>query len=484
MPAEYTTLLNDNPDRGWASNEVFIVPEVGDAKLRDSYETIKASVKSKLNNNTYDQTVKLSRIFFRMTNYKTVEDLPDEAVTYIKNVLRAYKELGVKVYLNIYYQTGTDGTETDNSKVYDATPVNANIVLSHIDQYAEIWEEYSDVIYCYCMSLLGRWGEWAAMHNGIGAYEPIVEEEKTQIVHKVLDKLPENIYVTLRDPDLAKYAEGHTRASNIGYDQSAFFGYNYTDVDLGGDYRPGKEKYTTAMNQAPYALMFAETYTTSWFNNNPDYQEIEALGAIKGLSEQRINAFNINHAYGDNAKDIENSVLYKNWKIKDITKTDLQDNGVLVTDNWFKSVSGEEVTRSAFDYIKDYLGYRISAEKVSVTGGNNVGEKIEISMDFRNYGFSAAFNLESGFVILDENNKVISEKKVGNPAEWHSTSPEDYSARTQLSHNVTADMNLPSEAGTYKIAFFLRNSLGQTARLDNLIEYADGYNILHMFTID
>lgn len=79
---------------------------------------------------------------------------------------------------------------------------------------------------------------------------------------------------------------------------------------------------------------------------------------------------------------------------------------------------------------------------------------------------------------------MVSEILVGDPTTWHPTSPEDYSDRTQLKHNLSAEMKLPSESGTYKIAFFLRNTLGQTARLDNTIEYSNGYNILHMFTIE
>ena len=413
-----------------------------------------------------------------MGEYRADATISAEALTYMDNILKAYEELGVKVYLNIYYQ-----------KEIDLPVQSADIVLSHIDQYATLWNKYSKVIYCYNMSLLGRYGEWVKMNpdDVEGDYETITEDQKKQIVHKVLNELPADMQVTMRDPELKVYAEGHSRYSNIGYDQSAFFGSDYLDVEIGqGDFKPYTESYLTAMADAPYAVMFGEAFTTNWFNNNPDYTAIDAWGAIKSMSEQRFGAFNVNHAYGDYesyGRKISDTVMYQ-WKLKKISSGDLSDLGVLVTDSWFTGVRGNNVVRSAFDYIKDYLGYRISVDNLSVTGGNNVGDTVNISMDLKNYGFSAAFNLESGFAILDENNNVVSEIVAGNPETWYSTNPQNYSDRVQLTHNITANMNLPTNAGTYKIAFFLRNDLGQTARLDNLIEYADGFNILHMFTIN
>lgn len=104
-------------------------------------------------------------------------------------------------------------------------------------------------------------------------------------------------------------------------------------------------------------------------------------------------------------------------------------------------------------------------------------------MNLKNYGFSAAFNLKSGFAVLDENNNVISKVYAGTPSTWYCTDPDDYSDRTQLVHTVTASMSLPEKAGNYKLAFFMENTLGQSARLDNLIEYGNGFNILHIFTV-
>ena len=195
-----------------------------------------------------------------MGEYRADATISAEALTYMDNILKAYEELGVKVYLNIYYQ-----------KEIDLPVQSADIVLSHIDQYATLWNKYSKVIYCYNMSLLGRYGEWVKMNpdDVEGNYETITEDQKKQIVHKVLNELPADMQVTMRTPELKVYAEGHQKGDNIGYDQSAFFGYDYlSDEEFGmGTYKPGTDIYNEAMNDAPYTVMFGEAFTTNWFNS-------------------------------------------------------------------------------------------------------------------------------------------------------------------------------------------------------------------------
>ena len=56
--------------------------------------------------------------------------------------------------------------------------------------------------------------------------------------------------------------------------------------------------------------------------------------------------------------------------------------------------------------------------------------------------------------------------------------PECYENRELLTHTVTAEIPLEGINNEYCIGFYLKNSLGQFARLDNSIEYKNGYHIL------
>lgn len=172
-----------------------------------------------------------------------------------------------------------------------------------------------------------------------------------------------------------------------------------------------------------------------------------------------------------------NSAMHQ-WQARPITAKWCEENGIPYSENWFKNQNGETVERNVFEFIKDYLGYRITATKLV---SKEQDGKLSVSLDIENHGFSAAFNLKSSLAILDSKGNVVDEISVGNPAEWHPTDPADYSNRKQLTHNLKADLKLPEKSGEYKIAFKLVSKNGVTARLDNNTEYVNGYNILHTF---
>jgi hypothetical protein len=102
--------------------------------------------------------------------------------------------------------------------------------------------------------------------------------------------------------------------------------------------------------------------------------------------------------------------------------------------------------------------------------------KLELSLN--NYGFSAPYNLESGFAILDKDNNLVKSVKVGTPTGWHSRNPGNYNDTKLSTHTITANCPLPDKAGRYKIAFYLKNPLGVGAQLANAIPFENGYNIL------
>ena len=104
-------------------------------------------------------------------------------------------------------------------------------------------------------------------------------------------------------------------------------------------------------------------------------------------------------------------------------------------------------------------------------------------MSLQNRGFAAAFNLESGFAILDSQNKVVSTVKCGNPAAWYNRNPDNYSDTKQLTHTLSAKMKLPGRAGRYKLAFYLKNSLNRYARVSIDAAVVNGYHILHEFDV-
>ena len=113
---------------------------------------------------------------------------------------------------------------------------------------------------------------------------------------------------------------------------------------------------------------------------------------------------------------------------------------------------------------------------------------MQVSVNIRNYGFAAAFNMESSLAILDMNGNVVEEIKAGDPSTWYSLAPDYYTTeRTSsaqgdvLNHLVSAEFEAP-EYGSYYLAIRVENTAGQTARLANDVTVLNGYNLLGEFT--
>ena len=134
------------------------------------------------------------------------------------------------------------------------------------------------------------------------------------------------------------------------------------------------------------------------------------------------------------------------WKNQPVTEKWLKENGLAYSENWFKSADGETVERNVYDYLRDYVGYRLSAQKLSVNkSGDN---KIKVELTLQNHGLSAAFNITSQLVILDKDGNEVASAEAGNPAEWYTADPSDYNNRKQLDHTVTAELELPQKSGS------------------------------------
>ncbi len=494
LPAEYSVLLNSNPDRGWRSEEIHFVPDIDTLRANPenyTYEKLLDLVKRNITANTLGEPVTVSRVYFRMSNYQFIPDLPEEVYAYIDNICKAYAEVGVKMYWEAYYQQGS----------YASEGAHKSVILKHLDTFGKIWAKHKDTIYAVCFGLIGGYGEWTTLGDNLldkdidpstlSAEEREAQnlKGKREIADKLLSLLPEGTYLIMRRPELKTQviSKDNPKYYKIGFAQDAFFGKMFPYDDKGqGNWRPNDENlwWKMSIEESPYTPNDGELFTTRYFKDNGIY--VEPYSSIQVFSELHETTFSINHGYAD-MNNIDASLtetVLHGWKGEEITAQKLDELGVFYSPGWFVDENGNIIQRNVFEYVRDYLGYRFSAKTLNISGGTKAGETIKLGMSLQNYGFSAAFNIKSGFAILDEDNNVVSEVYAGDPSTWHSSDPKNYSDRTLLTHNVTASMKLPKQSGTYKVAFFARNNLGQTVRLDNTVEYKNGFNILHMFTID
>ena len=83
----------------------------------------------------------------------------------------------------------------------------------------------------------------------------------------------------------------------------------------------------------------------------------------------------------------------------------LTENGMPFNPEWFAGTDGKAIERSCYEYIRDFLGYHISAKNAEIS---KAGRFTEIKLKLINYGFSAPHSMKScDIVLLDKDNNII-----------------------------------------------------------------------------
>lgn len=379
-------------------------------------------------------------------------------------VFKAHEEMGLRIQPRFCY------AKDINDAVNDAPQ---DIMIRHIKQLAPVIKEWSHVIQFFPICFIGAWGEWH------GEYYDI---DRALIARTVMEELvmPNNLYALMRLPDYKNLLKGTPYYDRIGIENDSIFG-KIIDMGYGtGGLDGGSDQWVQLVKEAAYTPQEGELYLQEWFGQYD--VELDNLKILEQLSEHRFTTLSLIHSYVDAGAGPDTNI--GKWKKEVITESWLKSKGIQYDPAWFRDKSGKTVARQMFEFVRDHLGYKLVAQRVKVTGESKPSSAIAVEMPLINYGFAAAFNLESGFAILDANNKVVSTVKSGNPETWYNRNPDDYSDSRNLTHTLKASMKLPSQAGRYKLAFYLRNTGNQYARLSNRLTVENGYHILHEFDVE
>lgn len=464
LTASDDAAFKSNPDRGFRGSTAVDVYAMSIQRNMRSYaKELIQSAMGQSDMNPLDTTMVMQNYFY-LTGFND-RDITAKGLEAIQTFYEVQMEMGIKGQPRFCYIRNTDNVAGE-----DATQ---EITLRHIDQVAPVIKKVKDGIQAFSICFIGAWGEWH------GDYYP---HDKKVIATAVMEKLviPNGLYGLIRLPEYKNLLKGTKVYDRIGVENDSIFG-KIPDMGYGtGGLDEGTDQWAQLVKEAAYTPQEGELYWNSWLTENN--VTVNGFKVIQQLSEHRFTTLSIHHSYLDMGSS--NASAMGRWKKDAITQDWLKKNGILYDPNWFKDKNGKAVSRNVFEFIRDHVGYRIAPKSIKVTGNSRPSATIQIEMPLCNYGFSAAFNLESGFAILDKNNKVVSSVKSGSPEKWYSRNPDNYygDAR-QLTHTLKANMKLPAAHGQYKLAFYLKNSLGQFARVSVQTDMVNGYHILHTFDI-
>lgn len=469
-----------NPDRGFRTDLVIYVDDlvqyVGDERKLMS----EISAQFNIYFGGLKEPCSLAFAYIYLTKWH-LEELPEEALEVVRAMfeycrIRKYKLYVCFAYNNNYAIPWYNSKENEQKLASECA--DEKTILRHIDQLAPVIAEYKDCCFTIKNGFIGFVGEWAYPYQ-----YPEVDYDK--ITKAIVDKLaaPNGIYFSHRLPrytdSVKKKYPDWENARWIGFNNCAFYGEQnngwHSENFTVGD-KDGWWEYVC--KNGAYAPVTGELYTSQALN---DYNAIvKGKDAILELAHH----WHVTLSFWHGRYDCPNGLIniMETWEKQEINKEWLDAQGIIYDPYWFVDANGNPVSRNCYEFIRDHLGYKLVASDAAFKAENG---KLSASMNFKNYGFSAAFNLTAGFAILDEKYNVVSNiDSKESPETWYSHDPENWKSTEVLSHTVSAsEIELPTEKGKYYIAFYLKNSHGVGAQLSNSVLFENDHNILFQFEV-
>ena len=388
-------------------------------------------------------------------------------------------------------------------KMHEKVGASEEIMLSHIEQLAPFIAKHSDIIHKLSSGFIASGGEQAYNYQ-----YPVVNYDT--VIKAAVEKLcvPNNFYYTVRMPkyklDLLEHEPDYKYAHLIGHNNDAFYGETENYGWNSGCYQKNHNFDITGPGQCDIHDHGGTHVKNNWWEyvcetgaytpqSGEMYHNVAihtphkvptGMEVIKQLAHHwyvtlsQWNGFiesKFEHLKNKDGQLVPRIATMQYWIDNEtITPADLDREGIIYDPAWFTDEEGNLVHRNPYEFVRDHLGYRLFADSFEFDGKT-------VRLTLKNYGFAAAFCLKSSFVILDENYNVVSEIAAGEPEKWYSHDPENYLSTEILEHTVSADIEIPKDREKCYIAFCLKNTRGDCARLANdpeSLPFVNGCNIL------
>ena len=510
--AEKDLELSDyNPDRGFRMQIMVDLTQTTKEKLTtdfywfDEYKEGADSVRKGI---WTDPNVAL--VYFELTNWCHDEVLPQEVFDRMQMAFDCAEELGLRIIVRFLYQESTGINPKTNRHYYKDQMPKQETMFGHMEQLKPILEKNKKTIYGVEAGFMGAYAEWHGYADNFYAdynyttgkrstgefswkllWEHTEDYDEALIIKHILDMVPEELPVFLRMPQyvymFAERFPDEKYVSRLGTHNDSFFGM-HDDEPAGKPYSHRNHEFSEYAHLVSNSVPSGGECFWGSLWSDPDtgrvYSRATGKSSILAFKYYHQTIFSIFH----NSFEVLSVVAKGSWKFSEresdmiiwakteITEKWLTQNNIFYSPSYFKDENGNTVKRSEYEFIRDHLGYRLEAKELEILGELSRNNNIKVSADLVNYGFSAAYNLSSEFVVLDKNNKIVSRAETGNPSDWFNSSALEV-------QTISSRIDLPSKSGKYKLALYVHNPRGDGVYLANDIQQEDGFNILYEFRV-
>lgn len=458
-------LLQQNPGRGLRM-EVYMNVKTGKGVFeagenRDAIEVLEEMIAK-----YEDDQPRLAQVYFYLTDYKNSR-IDEEGFRHMEEYFEVLKEHDIKAVLRFAYIWNGDGPVSDWQK----QDKSADGKIQDIIDLAPFVEAHKDQIHVLQAGMFGAWGEWGDVYGGA-----VNKDDVKRVMAAYMENMPEELQVQVR---LWRYKTDYFDSSADYYDRISFH-----DDYLIGDYDDsnnlGSKQPITPVTEEEKAMISEACKTLNvdgemiWGRANESLtgsDSIDAIKVAKRLRDDHFTSLSLEHNYKESdtnstSTGIPNEYSMVHWQSEFINQNILDREGLPYNENWFKDRNGSTISRNMFEYIRDYLGYYLVAEKASAKVDGN---QVDVNITLNNYGFAAPVGLSSiDVVLLDANDQVVERKNAC----------DLLALQTNEAQEISVSFTRPDSHRAYTVAIAAQDSAGTPVRLANDIEYRGGFNIL------
>ena len=180
--------------------------------------------------------------------------------------------------------------------------------------------------------------------------------------------------------------------------------------------------------------------------------------AAKQFMIQHITNYSLNSRIRESIE--YNKYSIDNWRNVPIGPEQLTIDKLPFSSDYFKSFTGNIIQRPLFDYIRDYMGYRIELQQLILPAKRNDNSPIHLKLELINRGFSTVKHPCSvSFVLIDPTGMVYELPSDADPTTWQPFAPGDLDNKP-VSYFVEYQGKLPFHLipGRYKLGICIADA--------------------------
>lgn len=359
-----------NPERGFR-HEVLIAAEEGDAPIYRHKWPIPQFK---------GEGVSMVQGYCYLHKYVD-KKISDEKLAALQADFDRAREEGVKYLLRFAYCNG-----------FDQPGPTLNRILSHIEQLTPIVRKNADVIYCLQIGWIGMWGEFHTDPNGLDQ-DPVAVGA---VVDATLKMLPANRSTMMRRMAYRDIAESKSSMVKKNIDRVGFFddGFLANFTDAGTFLGAGTNRVATDEEDPEFAKVCEESaripvdgecFWGGWCDN----VRMNPVSALERFVKHHYTTFNFTHVH----EPFDAPGAIDAWKETNFTARMLKLYGLPCDENYFR----HNPSPSAYDYIRDHLGYRLEVIK---SEGSLIDRAYSGRVVIRNVGTSRPINPREVYLVL------------------------------------------------------------------------------------